>query len=143
MSAVSLPGAAINPQKGRIAVILAFGLPVFFRRNAVQKIGLYCGENHTGLVNGDRGIIADEAAETTWLFAGRCPGETYHIAIETEPDNVSVKVNDTYFYKDIRLSTCLSGDFSNLPFAPEIVCDQGKSGSTKTVIGNISIKEKN
>ena len=62
---------------------------------------------------------------------------------ETEPDNVSVKVNDTYFYKDIRLSTCLSGDFSNLPFAPEIVCDQGKSGSTKTVIGNISIKEKN
>ncbi len=116
---------------------------IYFRRNAVQKIGLYCGENHTGLVNGDRGIIADEAAETTWLFAGRCPGETYHIAIETEPDNVSVKVNDTYFYKDIRLSTCLSGDFSNLPFAPEIVCDQGKSGSTKTVIGNISIKEKN
>ena len=100
------------------------------------------GENYTGLVDGDRNVIADEAAESTWLFAGRHPGETYHIAIETEPDNVSVKVNDAYFYKDIRLSTCLSGDFSNLPFAPEIVCNQGKSGTTKTVISNISIKEK-
>ena len=115
---------------------------VYFRKDATQKIGLYCGGSYTGLVNANGGEISDEAAETTWLFAGRRAEETYHITIETEPDNVSVKVNDAYFYKNIRLSTCLSGDFSNLSFVPEIVCNQGKSGSTKTIIKNITIREK-
>ncbi len=37
----------------------------------------------------------------------------------------------------MQLSDCLSGDFSNLPITPEIVCVQGQTGTTRTEIKNI------
>lgn len=114
---------------------------LYFRKNAMQKIGVCCGGNYTELVDACLDTISDEAAESTWLFAKRHAEETYHVAIETGPDRVSVKVNDVYLYKDIRLGACLNGDFSNLPFVPEIVCRQGKSENAKTTISNITIRE--
>lgn len=112
---------------------------IYFRSGVSKKLGIYCGGDCNKLVDENNTAISDVAAEALWLFAKRMPDENWHLAIETAPNKASVKVNDSYVYKDVRLDNCLSGDFSNLPFVPQIVCRQGKEGKTKTTISNIKI----
>lgn len=112
---------------------------IFVRKNAEKKIGFLCDGKGAYLAGTSMGPIADVNAESAWTFAVCRPNTTYHVEIETEPNSISVKVNDYYLYKDVTLKDCLSGDCSNLTFAPEIVCKQGVSGKTKTIIENICI----
>lgn len=114
---------------------------IYFRSGVSKKLGIYCGGDCSKLVDESNIAISDVAAEALWLFAKRMPNEKWHLAIETAPNKASVKVNDSYVYKDVCLDNCLSGDFSNLPFVPEIVCRQGQEGKTKTIISNIKIEK--
>ncbi len=114
---------------------------IYFRSGVKKKLGVYCGGDCSKLVDEQNGAISDVAAEYMWIFAKRKPGEKWHVAIETYPNKASVKVNDSYIFKNVQLDNCLSGNFSNLPFVPEIVCRQGESGKAKTIISNVKISK--
>ncbi len=114
---------------------------IYFRSGVNRKLGIYCGGDCSKLVEKNNGAISDVAAESLWLFAKRMPDEKWHVAIETYPNKASVKINDSYVFKNVCLDNCLSGDFSNLPFVPEIVCRQGQEGKAKTEISNIKISK--
>lgn len=110
---------------------------IYFRGKPSQKIGLYSDGTHTELITQNRGGIADVDAESTFVYVKQQEGKTYHIRIASEPDSVTVEIDGSVIYRNMRLSDCLSGDFSNLPITPEIVCVQGQTGTTRTEIKNI------
>ena len=112
---------------------------VYFRGNPSRKMGVCSDGTHTSLIDKNRHVIADVDAESTFVYAKQQEGVRYHIAILSEPDRVTVRINDTVIYRNMCLSDCLSGDFSKLPIIPEIVCIQGQTGTTRTVIENIEI----
>lgn len=113
---------------------------IYVRGNANRKIGLYSDGTGTYLADQNREIIADEDAESTWIFAKQQADTLYHICIESEPDYISVWINGCAIYRRQPLAGCLSGDFSGLPIAPEIVCVQGEGGNTRTELQNVCIR---
>lgn len=114
---------------------------IYFRGKPTKKMGFYSNGTHTCLVNQNRGGITDVDAESTMVYAKQHAGERYHVWIESGVDHVTVKINGNVIYRDMQLSDCLSGDFSNLPAIPEIVCIQGMTGTTRTEIENLIIKK--
>lgn len=105
---------------------------IYIRGNGEKKIGLYTNGAYTCLVDQKRSVIADEDAESTWIYAKQQAGVPYQVCIESGPDYISVWINDRVIYRRQQLSQCLSGDFSNLPILPEIVCVQGETGQQRT-----------
>ena len=105
---------------------------IYIRGNGEKKIGLYTNGAYTCLVDQKRSVIADEDAESTWIYAKQQAGVPYQVCIESGPDYISVWINDRVIYRRQQLSQCLSGDFSNLPTLPEIVCVQGETGQQRT-----------
>lgn len=112
---------------------------IYFRGNDFIKIGLYINGNGTYLVKQNKAVISDVNAESTYRPIRCVAGTNYHIKIVSSSDTVTVTVNDTLVYDNFNISNCLSGDFSGLPIKPEIICVQGSSGKTVTVLKNITV----
>lgn len=110
---------------------------LYVRGNPAKKIGLSSNGACTALVDQKGSIIADEDAESTGICLKHRRGEKYHVRLESGPKDLTVWINGSVVYRRQPLSHCLSGDFSDLPIAPEIVCVQGKGGDTRTEIENL------